>query len=160
TADQVGLSFGVITAAAGIAGALCGGWFSDVGRKRAGLRGRVVVCVVGAVCATGGALAISAAQASFTLTGLGLWVFASTTAGVGGVAVLQELIPNQFRGTAVSIVTFCNTLLGLGCGPTLVALATDHIYGVPTAVGLAISTVVVPAGAIAAMAFVYCRRGL
>jgi sugar phosphate permease len=160
SADQVGLSFGLITAIAGIGGALCGGWFSDLARKRAGVRGRVLICIVGAVCATCGALAVSGNEADLTLAGLGLWVFASTIAGVGGVAILQDLVPNQFRGTAVSILTFCNTLIGLGSGPTLVALATDHVYGVPTAVGFAISSVVAPAGVIAVAAFEICRRQL
>jgi ABC-type amino acid transport system permease subunit len=76
---------------------------------------------------------------------------------VGGVAVLQDFVPNQFRGTGVSILTFCNTLLGLGCGPTLVALTTDHVYGAPTAVGFAVSTVVAPAAVIAVAVFAFCR---
>jgi MFS family permease len=160
TADQAGLYFGLITSITGVAGALCGGWFSDVAGRRAGRRGRVLVCVIAALCATAAALAISGGHVVFTLAGLGLWIFASTTAGIGGIAVLQDVVPNQFRGTGISILTFCNTLLGLGCGPTLVALTTDHLYGAPSAVGLAISTVVAPAGAIAAMAFVYCRSTL
>lgn len=160
SADEVGLSFGLITAIAGIGGALCGGWFSDLGRKSAGVRGRVLICIVGALCATCGASAVSGDQPHFTLAGLGVWVLASTIAGVGGVAILQDLVPNHFRGTAVSILTFCNTLMGLGCGPTLVALATDHVYGNPTAVGFAITSVVAPAGVIAAAAFVICRREL
>jgi MFS family permease len=87
-------------------------------------------------------------------------VFASTTAAIGAVALLQEIVPNHLRGTGVSILTFCNTLLGLGCGPTLVALTTDHVYRAPEAVGMAISTVVVPAGVSAVIAFVLCRRQL
>ena len=116
--------------------------------------------MVGAVIATCGALAVSGNQAALVLVGLGLWVFASTVAAIGAIAILQDVVPNQFRGTAVSILTFCNTLLGLGCGPTFVALATDHVYGVPTAVGFAISTVVVPAGVIAMAAFAMSRRQL
>jgi MFS family permease len=154
------LWFGLITATAGVGGALLGGWFSDLGRKRAGLRGRLSISILGGAIATGGALAVSGNQAALVLLGLGLWVFASTVAAIGAIAILQDVVPNQFRGTAVSILTFCNTLMGLGCGPTLVALATDHVYGVPTAVGFAISTVVVPAGAIAIAAFALCRRQL
>jgi MFS family permease len=159
-ADQSGLWFGVITSVAGVGGALCGGWFSDLGRKLAGLRGRLFISIIGGAIATAGALAVAGNHAALVLAGLGLWVFASTVAAIGAIAILQEVVPNQFRGTAVSILTFCNTLLGLGCGPTLVALATDHIYGAPTSVGFAISTAVVPAGVIAMVAFAISRRQL
>jgi MFS family permease len=160
TADRVGVAFGLITATAGIAGSLCGGWCSDLGARHAGQRGRALLSIVAAVCATGAALAISGGLPSLVLVGLGLWVFASTTAAIGAVALLQEIVPNHLRGTGVSILTFCNTLLGLGCGPTLVALTTDHVYRAPEAVGMAISTVVVPAGVSAVIAFVLCRRQL
>lgn len=155
--DEVGAYFGAITICAGIAGSLCGGYLSDAGSKRGGLQGRLAICIVGALIATGGALSIAGPSAVLTLVGLGVWVFASIIAGIGAIAVLQGAIPNQFRGTGMSLFTFCNTLLGLGAGPTLVALVTDHVYGDPNAVGLAIATVVAPAGVIAAMLYAYAR---
>lgn len=160
TAGHVGISFGLVTAIAGLVGALSGGWLSDLARNRAGLRGRVLICIVAAVCATCGAVAVSGNHAAFILAGLGLWVFASTIAGIGGVAILQDWVPNHFRGTAVSLLTFCNTLLGLGCGPTLVGVTTDYIFGAPTAVAFAISSVVAPAGLIAVVVFSICGEQL
>jgi MFS transporter, Spinster family, sphingosine-1-phosphate transporter len=49
------------------------------------------------------------------------------------------------RGLGSGILSLGNMLLGLGCGPTLVALATDHLYHSPTAVGFSIVTVIAPA---------------
>jgi MFS family permease len=158
--DEVGVAFGLITSIAGVAGALGGGWFADVAERRGGARARFALCITAAGFALAGAALISAGHAAFVLTGLGVWVFASTSSAVAGIAVLQALVPNQFRGTGVSLLTFCNTLVGLGCGPTLVALATENIYGAPAAVGFAISTVVVPASLLACLGFIASRRAL
>jgi hypothetical protein len=48
--------------------------------------------------------------------------------------------------------------VGLGCGPTLVALTTEQVYGSPESVGFAISTVVVPAALISSAVFLRARR--
>ncbi|MFN8517757.1 MAG: hypothetical protein U0841_35320 [Chloroflexia bacterium] len=87
------------------------------------------------------------------LTGLAIWTFASALGGTGGTAALGVVIPGELRGMSISIMAFCNTLLGLGLGPTLVALATEHAYRDPVAVGLSITSVVLPAGTLAALAF-------
>jgi len=156
--DQVGAAFGVICAAAGLAGALSGGYFSDMAGRRRGTRARLMVCALGASAAASGAAAISGDRAAYVLTGLGLWIFASTFAAVGGLSSLQEIVPGRLRGTAVSVLTFCNTLLGLGVGPNLVTLTTEHVYGWPSAVGFAISTVMVPAGLAATFLFLTVTR--
>jgi hypothetical protein len=45
--------------------------------------------------------------AKFVLLGIGLWLLASTIAGIGGVAALQEVVPGTLR--AVLHFTFCNS---------------------------------------------------
>ena len=152
-ADRVGAMFGVVSALASIAGALLGGWISDIADRRAGIRGRLLTSAAAALAAAAAAGAISANHAWCVGAGLGLWIFASVCAAVGGVATLQELVPSRFRGTGVSILTFGNTLLGLGLGPNLVTLVTEHVYGWPAAVGFAVSTVIVPAGIMACIMF-------
>jgi MFS family permease len=158
--DRVGLAFGVITAGASVAGALGGGWISDLWSRRGGTNSRLLACALAAVAALIGAAAISGNRPVFVLAGLGLWIFASTCGGVGGIAVLQEIVPSQFRGTGVSLLTFCNTLLGLGCGPTLVALTTELLYGSPSSVGFSITTIVAPAAFVSCWLFLVARRKL
>jgi hypothetical protein len=41
-------------------------------------------------------------------------------------------------------VAFCNTILGLGLGPTLVAVATEYVFKDRNAVGLAMALVTLP----------------
>ena len=143
--DQVGMIFGVVTAATGVVGSLCGGWISDLGARRLGIRGRLAISVVAAACATLGAAAIPLGSAELAVMGLGTWMLASTVGSIGAFCAIQELVPSQFRGTGVALLTFTNTLVGLGLGPTLVALISDHVYATSTAVDRAISTVAVPA---------------
>lgn len=43
-------------------------------------------------------------------------------------AAIQEVMPNAMRGQASAIYLFTVTLIGLGIGPTAVALVTDYIF--------------------------------
>jgi MFS family permease len=156
--DEIGLAFGFITAAAGIAGSISGGTLSDFAERRKGLIGRLQVCLLAATAAVCAALAVSGASAYFVLAGVGLWVLISTVGGIGGLVAIQSAVPNQYRGISASVFTFCNTLLGYGCGPTLVAVVTERAFQAPEAVGYAISVVVAPAAAIAAMLFFHAIK--
>jgi MFS family permease len=158
--DRIGVAFGVITALTGIVGALMGGWVSDLAEKRGGTRARLAVCLTAAAVAAIAAMMISAGNAVFVLGGIGLWTLASAVGGTGGVAVLQEVLPGQFRGTGISLFTFSNTLIGLGAGPTLVALMTDYFYNGPPALAIAITTIVAPAAVLSCVSLARARRAL
>ncbi|MCY1560152.1 hypothetical protein D9M68_972570 [compost metagenome] len=43
-------------------------------------------------------------------------------------AAIQEIMPNAMRGQASAIYLFVITLIGLGFGPTAVALVTDYVF--------------------------------
>ena len=158
--DQIGRDFGLITAIAGIGAALAGGLLSDAASRRAGARGRLWIAVVAAAAAAAAVLLIGAASPTLVLAGLGCWTFASFFAAIGGIAALQEVAPTEHRAVAISLVAFCNTLLGLGCGPTLVAFVTDAVFQHPDQVGPAIALSVAPAAAVATLLFVAAVRAL
>lgn len=153
TPAEIGVAFGVITAVAGVTGSLAAGIISDWAERRGGVRGRLRASLAGGVLAIVAAALVALPSAWMVLLSLGLWTFCSSMAVIGGIAAVQQVVPAENRGTGMSLVAFCNTLLGLGFGPTLVALATEHVYGRPTAVGYAMATVVVPAAAIATILF-------
>ena len=54
--------------------------------------------------------------------------FLSMPFGVAPAAI-QEIMPNSMRGQASAIYLFVITLIGLGIGPTAVALVTDYVFG-------------------------------
>ena len=43
-------------------------------------------------------------------------------------AAIQEIMPNPMRGQASAMYLFVITLIGLGVGPTAVALLTDFVF--------------------------------
>jgi ABC-type amino acid transport system permease subunit len=88
-----------------------------------------------------------------TLGAVFLWIIVSAMAGTIGIATTLDLLSHDSRGLGTATLAFCNTLVGLGLGPTLVAYATEHIYGTPSAVGLALSTVAAPAILISCLLF-------
>jgi hypothetical protein len=53
--------------------------------------------------------------------------FLSMPFGVAPAAI-QEIMPNAMRGQASAIYLFVITLIGLGIGPTAVALVTDFVF--------------------------------
>jgi hypothetical protein len=60
-------------------------------------------------------------------------------------AAIQEIMPNSLRGQASALYLFVINLIGLGLGPTEVALCTDYVYHDDHAVGLSMLTISVPA---------------
>ena len=58
----------------------------------------------------------------------------------------------------MSLVSFFNTLMGLGIGPTLDALSTERLFADPLAVGRSIAVIAAPC-AMAAAALFWLSRG-
>ena len=50
-------------------------------------------------------------------------------------AALHEVTPNQFRGQVIAFYLFFINIIGLGTGPTLAGLITDHVFGDESAIG-------------------------
>ena len=76
--------------------------------------------------------------------------FLSMPFGVAPAAI-QEIMPNSMRGQASAIYLFVVTLLGLGIGPTAIALVTDYVFADDMALRyslLIVSVVALLAGAL------------
>ena len=43
-------------------------------------------------------------------------------------AAIQEIMPNPMRGQASAMYLFVVTIIGLGVGPTAVAILTDYVF--------------------------------
>src|SRR3546814_9450303 len=96
---------------------VCSSDLSDVAAARAGDRARLMLTAGAAIVAGAGATLFAAGSAPLALAGTGTWMFASAAGAVSGIAALQALAPPPVRGLAMSMIAFCNTLLGLGLGP-------------------------------------------
>ena len=142
----VGSVFGTIIAVTAFAGSLVGGIASDWADRRGGLAARLGCIMLAAAVALAGPLLLVLGSAPAALAGVTLWLFATSVVGVAAIATLQTLLPNELRGVGISLVSFCNILLGMGLGPSATALITEHVLGDPAKVGLAVALVALAAG--------------
>ena len=158
TPAELGPPFGIVTAIAGILGALSGGALIDACIARGGRRLGLAACMAFAGLASIGALLVAASGPQLVLLGTGIWIFGSAVSATAGIALLQIEIPNELRGIGMSLVAFFNTLLGLGVGPTFVAMVTEYGYADTNAVGLSIATVVFPAALLSVALYFLARN--
>lgn len=139
---EAGLWFGAATAVCGAAGLMLGGWMADRlyrrGFKDAHLRVIRLNAGVLLVTLTGMALAPTAgiALALMILTML----LGTIHGGVAGAA-LQMVSPNRLRARIVALYFLVANLIGLGCGPTAMALVTDRVFGEDAGLRYAIAIV-------------------
>ncbi len=108
-----------------IGGALADRWYRQ-GKRDAKMRVPLLGSILWLVPGFGYLMAPSGTMAMILLTVATL----GGTIGIGCiVASLQELMPNRMRGQAVALYAVVSNLIGLGLGPTAVALLTDYAFG-------------------------------
>jgi MFS family permease len=125
---KIGLVYGGIVMVFGALGIVCGGWLSD----RLSRNGQTGAPMRVGLFATAAAIPFSI---FFPLLGengaAAMLVFVmfllSMPFGVAAAAI-QEIMPNPMRGQASALYLFVVNLLGLGVGPTAVALVTDYVF--------------------------------
>jgi hypothetical protein len=133
---RVGVVFGLIVAVAGTLGVMAGGRLAD--RLRLGGRADAEMRV--ALFAALGWLPFGALYPLVTSGFLAAALlapavfFSSAPFGVAPAAI-QRMMPNALRAQATSLYLFVINLIGLGLGPTAVALVTDHVFHDKRAVG-------------------------
>jgi MFS family permease len=149
----VGARFGTIAILAGVVGTPAGGLLSDRVTARWGMRARYPLLVM---VALGGVLGIPVGilgTPDEALASAGCWVLLSSAIGTISIATILDVLPLESRGFATSTIAFNNIIVGLGLGPTLVALATDRVFHDARAVGAALSCVIAPSVIIAILLY-------
>ncbi|MCB1674954.1 MAG: MFS transporter [Halioglobus sp.] len=131
---QVSQNYGVIVLLFGPVGIFAGGWLCSAraqgGDELANVRMLSVACIALLVPATTMTLvdspwaALAIIAAIQFLSGLPLGV---------AMAGVHQVTPNHLRAQSAAIYFFVINLLGLGMGPTTVALLTDYVFGDPEA---------------------------
>ncbi|MBI3448926.1 MAG: MFS transporter [Acidobacteria bacterium] len=139
---EAGLAFGAVVLLAGSAGVIAGGRYADRlaarGRRDANLRVAAMTSLACLPFATLFPLAPGATAALALL--VPTMFFGSVVWGVAPAAI-QEMMPNSMRGQASAVYLFAVNAIGLGLGPTAVALLTDRVFGDERAVGWSLAIV-------------------
>ncbi len=151
TGSKAGMVYGTIVAIFGTLGIVVGGrlsdWFAERGHSDSTMRVGLLVALAWLPSGILYPLVPNANWASLLLVPT---VFlASAPFGVAPAAI-QQMMPNSLRGQASAIYLFAVNLIGLGLGPTAVALATDYIFHDDKAVNLSLLFVATAAHLVAA----------
>ena len=127
-AGEVGIIYGLIVMVFGCLGILFGGWLTDrwlkQGKTDAALRVGIcasVVAIVGGVYLLVGSGTLAAILMVPSVFALGMPFGAAP-------AAIVAIVPNQMRGQTAAVYLFIVNLIGLGVGPTAVALVTDYVF--------------------------------
>lgn len=151
---SAGTTYGLVLLIFGAGGIYCGGWVTDrlhaKGRKSAAFTVAFWCALCAVVPATMYPLMGSAQSAILVMVPM---VFFS--AGPWGVAVsaLQQFTPNELRGQVSALLyLFPVNLVGIGLGPSLVALMTEQVFRNPADLRYSMALIGCVASVIAACA--------
>lgn len=127
--EHIGQIYGLIIVVFGTLGVISGGALGDYVCSKGYRNGRIMV-----MAATGFItmpFAIASPLMSNPYVALALIApatfFATFTTGIGPSA-LMEMMPNQMRGFSSAVGGLIVNLIGLGLGPTAIALVTDYVF--------------------------------
>lgn len=125
---RAGAFYGLILIISSISGVLFGGWFADYLVKKGIPDGRLRVGLLGTTLCLCSCWIPLLPKAEWTLLAIFIPSFALAAPFGATTAAIQEIMPNQVRALASSIFLFILNLIGIGLGPTSVALFTDYIF--------------------------------
>ncbi|MDZ4731112.1 MAG: MFS transporter [Xanthomonadales bacterium] len=156
--NEVGNAIGGTILVVGTFAVIAGGWLGDKLEKMGRPAGRMEAAAISMVIGMVGAFLYPLANSAvlivclFAVMVLGGWMVIATSA-----AALMDIMPNRMRGQATAIYFFVISLLGIGTGPTLVAMLTDYVFGNPEDVRWALMIAPPTAYALSALCFWRCR---
>jgi MFS family permease len=139
---SAGLWFGASTAVCGSLGILSGGWLADWLYRR-GLRdGHLRVIRINALILTPLFIFMALAPSlNLSLATMVIAMLVGTLHGGAAGSALQLIAPSHLRARLAALYFLVVTLLGLGIGPTAIALITDRIFGDDNALRYSIAIV-------------------
>ncbi|HEY0596076.1 MAG TPA: hypothetical protein VGD20_09710, partial [Sphingopyxis sp.] len=156
---EIGHTYGLLLLVFGTAGVLMGGWLGDVMTRRHGPGGRLRIAIAVKLLTIPFIVGYTLLpDASWALLPLAASIFLPTFMNGLSPAILQQMVPNQMRGTAISISLLVVNMLGLGLGPTLIAVLNDHVFRDPNMIHLSILLVCVVMAAISLLLILIAYR--
>ncbi len=129
SARDAGIWFGTIVMLSGTAGIVFGGRFADWLASRGRTDAKMASGLTAAIAwLPAGILFPLVDDLRSALLLLTLASFTSSMPFGCAAAAIQEMMPNRMRGQASAVYLFVINLIGLGLGPTAVALCTDYLF--------------------------------
>lgn len=129
TASEIGFAFGSIVMTFGTGGIFFGGYIAEKIRARGVTDAYLRVAMYGGI----GITVCGVSAALVPVPEISLLLLCPTVFCLGlptgtGPAAINFITPNQMRGQSIAIFYFVLNLMGLGLGPTTVAVFTDYVF--------------------------------
>lgn len=129
TASEAGYLIGTSIVIGGLIGSIFGGWLADFLARKGVENSKVKVMWFSSILLIPpGLITPLLPTPTFAAIGLGLSFFAGSMGAGPAASAAQEMTPNQMRAQASAFYLFLTNLIGLGLGPTVVALFTDYVF--------------------------------
>ncbi len=138
-AADVGLALGLRLMVGFGGGVLIGGWLSDRAGGGGRWRGKLWVCLGVSLLILPVSWAIDAPRLTLVLLAVPAYFLLSGAVTACGFSAILDVVPAQRRGLAMALSFFLNVAVGAGLGPTLVALASAHVFGAQVGLGAPIA---------------------
>jgi MFS family permease len=158
-AAESGRLYGLMAMAASIFGALGGGWISDWLTRTRGRDAKLLVLAVTAAVSIPIRLLYPLMPSRELALGLAFVALILVAVPYGvAAAALQIMVPSRMRGQLTAVYFFVQSLIGLGVGPTMVGVLTDHLFHDPQMLRYSLTIVEGTAQILAASFFVLALR--
>jgi MFS family permease len=128
SAGGAGMLFGVLIMVCGPLGIVLGGRLADQLRRRGYADSALRVALFAAVAWLPFGIYAVMPRSSWLAALLAPALLCTSVPFGVAPAAIQEMMPNQMRGQASAIYLFVINLIGLGLGPTAVAVVTDYVF--------------------------------
>lgn len=125
---RAGAFYGLVLVVSSAAGVIFGGWYADKLLKEGKTDGRLRVALIGMTLTLLSFVIPLLPKAEWVLLAIAIPAFGTSAPFGATTAAIQEIMPNQVRALASSIFLFILNLIGIGLGPTLVAVFTDYLF--------------------------------
>lgn len=159
TASRAGILFGIAQIVSGSLGMLTAGkavaWLTQRGYRDAYMR---VAVMASAAWLIPGMLYPLVAHSTAAITLIYIAIFFGCMPTCLIPAAIVEIVPNAMRGQATALYLLIVNLIGLGIGPTAVALVTDKVFHYDAAVRYSLLIVPVAAFILAETLFIIGQR--
>ena len=129
TASQAGVVYGTVVCIFGTLGIVTGGRLADWLARRGFPDANMRVGVIGALTWLPAGILYPLMPSGNSAAAVLVPTIFVTSLPVGvAAAAIQEMMPIVMRGQASALYLFVINLIGLGLGPTAVAMVTDYVF--------------------------------
>lgn len=143
---KAGFEFGLVLLAASVTGVIWGGWYADRLKNRGIVNGRMRVGVIAAIAMVSSFFIPLIGNPNIVLGSLFIPLFFVAAPIGASTSAIQEIMPNQVRALSSSIFLFLLNIIGLGLGPTMVAVFTDHVLHDEMAIRFSLVALIITGG--------------